>query len=400
MRRLDSTTAVEAAPTPHDFNRTGGLPTWLRVTLILFTSVALFDDLRSFNTLSQSTPHWAFLAVQLIFAYGSLALVAWRPAVAGTTLLIPMVLSLVTYNFPTVLVCAILVTVAVAATLSRPAVAVHTAVLLVWALAITSRAGNTDYLWILGLPLGIGLVAGLGVRHFVLQHRQATARLRNIEVTHQQLREQERLALARDLHDVVAHELTLVTMQAAGAHRQEDPSVLHRTISTMDEAARSGLRELRTLLEILRETPGAAHRDDSSSGLTTGSLEDVMSSLRGSLEAAGFEVEMHSGGSLHQLPTTVRGTAARIMQEATTNIIKYAPVGSACSMNVTLEGRSLLIRTRNALSHARRVAQVETPLASGYGLHGIQERVAFLNGDVNYGPREGHWILHVRIPFA
>ena len=125
-----------------------------------------------------------------------------------------------------------------------------------------------------------------------------------------------------------------------------------------------------------------------------------MTSLRGSLEAAGFSVDMHADSSFDRVPTTVRGTAARILQEATTNIIKYAPVGSACSMHVTLQNKSLVIRTHNALAHARRAAQDESPMASGYGLHGIQERVAFLNGDVTYGPQDGKWILNVRIPFA
>ncbi|MFH7467809.1 sensor histidine kinase, partial [Pseudomonas syringae group genomosp. 7] len=92
----------------------------------------------------------------------------------------------------------------------------------------------------------------------------------------------------------------------------------------MDSAARSGLHELRTLLHILRDSPGAPDERDSSSGLTTGSLYGVARALAASLERAALVPELELGDGLDEIPTSIRGTAARVLQEASTNMIKYA----------------------------------------------------------------------------
>lgn len=382
------------------FNRTSPLPVWLRVTLVLFAAIALFDDLRALEPEDHAATTTVLVAVQMILSYGSLALVAWRPGIASALLLVPLVLALFTHSYAFTLICAVIITIATVSMLPRTLTLLYSVVLATWTITAVVVESTTDALWLMGTPLVIGVVIGVALRFFVIQHRENKARLRSIEAAHQQLREQERLELARDLHDVVAHELTLVTMQAAGAHRQNDPAVLHETISTMENAARSGLQELRTLLHILRESPGAASRNDSSSGLTTGSLENLLDSLSASLTASGFSVTVKTVDGFDKLPTSVRGTAARILQEASTNIIKYAPAGSECLLSLTTDSNSVMIRTENELQHSYRPSYGEYPLTSGYGLHGIQERVALLNGEVTYGAQDGRWVLDVRIPFT
>lgn len=382
------------------FNRTSPLPVWLRVTLVLFAAIALFDDLRALEPEDHAATTTVLVAAQMILSYGSLALVAWRPGVASTVLLVPLVLALFTHSYAFTLICAVIVTIATVSMLPRTLTLVYSLVLATWTITAVVVESTTDALWLMGTPLVVGVVIGVALRFFVIQHRENKTRLRSIEAAHQQLREQERLELARDLHDVVAHELTLVTMQAAGSHRQNDPAVLHETISTMENAARSGLQELRTLLHILRESPGAVSRNENSSGLTTGSLENLLGSLSASLTAAGFSVTVNTLDGFDTLPTTVRGTAARILQEASTNIIKYAPAGSACLLSLTRDANSVMVRTENELQHSRGPEYGEHPMTSGYGLHGIQERVALLNGDVTYGPQDGRWVLDVRIPFG
>ncbi len=382
------------------FNRTSPLPVWLRVTLVLFAAIALFDDLRALEPEDHAATTTVLVAAQMILSYGSLALVAWRPGVASTVLLVPLVLALFTHSYAFTLICAVIVTIATVSMLPRTLTLVYSLVLATWTITAVVVESTTDALWLMGTPLVVGVVIGVALRFFVIQHRENKTRLRSIEAAHQQLREQERLELARDLHDVVAHELTLVTMQAAGSHRQNDPAVLHETISTIENAARSGLQELRTLLHILRESPGAVSRNENSSGLTTGSLENLLDSLSASLTAAGFSVTVNTLDGFDTLPTTVRGTAARILQEASTNIIKYAPAGSACLLSLTRDANSVMVRTENELQHSRGPEYGEYPMTSGYGLHGIQERVALLNGDVTYGPQDGRWVLDVRIPFG
>ncbi|MEX3509680.1 histidine kinase [Kocuria carniphila] len=382
------------------FNRTSPLPVWLRVTLVLFAAIALFDDLRALESVDQAPATMVVIAVQMILGYVSLALIAWRPGIASALLLVPLALALFTHNYGFTLICAVIVTIATVSMLPRVMTIIYSVILATWTITAVVVESTTDVLWIMGTPLVTGVLIGVALRFFVIQHRENKARLRSIEAAHQQLREQERLELARDLHDVVAHELTLVTMQAAGSHRQNDPVVLHDTISTMENAARSGLQELRTLLHILRESPGAVSRNDNSSGLTTGSLESLVDSLSASLTAAGFSVTVNTVDGFEKLPTSVRGTAARILQEASTNIIKYAPAGSTCLLSLTTDANSVMIRTENELQQSYRSDDGEFPMTSGYGLHGIQERVALLNGEVTYGPQDDRWVLDVRIPFG
>lgn len=396
---------VIAAPNPptsvrEGLNRTSPLPVWLRVTLVLFAAIALFDDLRALDPADHAPAYMVVVAVQMILSYGALALVAWRPSIASALLVVPLILALITHNYGFTLICAVIVTTATVSMLPRGMTLVYSAALAAWTITAVVVESTTDALWLMGTPLVLGVLIGVALRFFVIQHRENKARLRSIEAAHQQLREQERLELARDLHDVVAHELTLVTMQAAGAHRQKDPAVLHETISTMENAARSGLQELRTLLHILRDSPGAVSRDDNSSGLTTGSLENLLDSLSASLTASGFSVTVNTMEGFDKLPTSVRGTAARILQEASTNIIKYAPAGSECLLSLTTDSNSVKIRTENELRHSDQSSYGEYPMTSGYGLHGIQERVALLNGEVTYGAQDRRWVLDVRIPFT
>ncbi len=400
LRRVVIAAPAGSTSVREGFNRTSPLPVWLRVTLVLFAAIALFDDLRALESVDQAPATMVVIAVQMILGYVSLALIAWRPGIASALLLVPLALALFTHNYGFTLICAVIVTIATVSMLPRVMTIIYSVILAAWTITAVVVESTTDVLWIMGTPLVTGVLIGVALRFFVIQHRENKARLRSIEAAHQQLREQERLELARDLHDVVAHELTLVTMQAAGSHRQNDPVVLHDTISTMENAARSGLQELRTLLHILRESPGAVSRNDNSSGLTTGSLESLVDSLSASLTAAGFSVTVNTVDGFEKLPTSVRGTAARILQEASTNIIKYAPAGSTCLLSLTTDANSVMIRTENKLQQSYRSDDGEFPMTSGYGLHGIQERVALLNGEVTYGPQDDRWVLDVRIPFG
>ncbi|WP_325162659.1 sensor histidine kinase [Kocuria rhizophila] len=388
--------------------RTSTMPSWLRIVLVLFAAVALFDDLHALDWPALSPGQRVLTPAWIVLSYGAVALLAWSAVAGAAAIALSYALCLVLDEYSITLLCGCVVMVAALAMLERTAMLVHLAVTAVWIAVTAWVLESTDFLWALGLPLGIAALIGVAVRFFLGQYRLSTRRLAAMEATHQRLREQERLALARDLHDVVAHELTLVTMQAAGSQRQSDPEELHRTIDTMDTAARSGLTELRTLLHILRDSPGSSDTDPdpdgpeergNASGLTTGSLHGVAQALEGSLERAGLLPRFELGEGVDDLPTSIRGTAARVMQEAVTNMIKYAPTGSRCLVRMSVRGSTLHIHTENRIPH-RAVELDHRELASGFGLRGIHERVALLDGEVAYGPRNHVWHLDVRIPFS
>ncbi|WP_144997291.1 sensor histidine kinase [Kocuria marina] len=376
------------------------MPSWLRVVVVLFAAVALLDDLRSMPW-SFMPPAPAVLSSSfLVLSYGAVALLAWSPLASAVAITLSYVLAMVLHDYALALLCGCVVMVAVLAMLSRGTALAHLAITATWMVVSAGVLRNSDFVWTVGIPLGVSALIGAAVRFFVTQYRLNTRRLAVLEVTHQRLREQERLALARDLHDVVAHELTLVTMQAAGSHRQQDPGELHRTIDMMDSAARSGLHELRTLLHILRDSPGAPDERDSSSGLTTGSLYGVARALAASLERAALVPELELGDGLDEIPTSIRGTAARVLQEASTNMIKYAPTGSRCALRVFVRDGAVHVHAENQIRRGAGTDSGRRELTSAFGLRGIQERVALLNGQVEYGPRNAVWHLDVRIPVA
>ncbi|WP_062735110.1 sensor histidine kinase [Kocuria turfanensis] len=224
--------------------------------------------------------------------------------------------------------------------------------------------------------------------------------MRDLEILNERLREDERQALARDLHDVVAHELTLITMQTMSRRRSEDVGELHQVLETVEGAARSALHELRVLLRLLRDENDGDHpRDVTGAGLAIGSLDQVVTSLAASLRDLRFDPQVELTGDLEATPTTVRGTAARILQEAVTNIIKYAPRGSRCLISVATDDHELKLRVTNPLPRSSpHAAGRSSELSSGLGLRGITERVSLLGGHAESGPEGGQWVLDVCLP--
>ncbi|MDO4918262.1 sensor histidine kinase [Kocuria sp.] len=399
-------TDAPADPDKKPGARARAMPSWLRIVAVLFAAVALFDDLRALDWTSLSPSAAALTSAWIVMSYGAVALLAWSAAASATAIALSYALCLVLDEYSITLLCGCVVMVGAVAMLRRAALLAHLAVTVAWVAVTAWMLDGTDFFWALGLPLGIAALVGVAVRFFVGEYRLNARRLAAMEATHERLREQERLALARDLHDVVAHELTLVTMQAAGSQRQTDPTELHRTIDTMDTAARSGLTELRTLLHLLRDPhgpapDGAAEAGErgSASGLTTGSLHGVAQTLESSLERAGLHPQFVLDEGVDDIPTSIRGTAARVLQEASTNMIKYAPTGSPCLVRMTAVDSTVHIHTENRVSPGTQELD-HRELSSGFGLRGIRERVALLDGRVDYGAHDHTWHLDVRIPVS
>ena len=125
----------------------------------------------------------------------------------------------------------------------------------------------------------------------------------------------------------------------------------------------------------------------------------MVTSLAASLQDLSFEPDVVVTGDLEAMPTTVRGTAARILQEAVTNIIKYAPRGSRCRIEVTADDHELRLLVINPLPWTTKpVDGTLSELSSGLGLRGIAERVSLLGGHAESGAADGQWVLDVCLP--
>ena len=189
----------------------------------------------------------------------------------------------------------------------------------------------------------------------------------------------ERLRIARDLHDAVGHQLALINVQAGVAAHLLDarPGEAREALSHVRHASRTALGELRDTIGLLRQPGDQLAPVEPVPGLT--GLPDLLDTFRRS----GLAVSASGVGDASDLPVPVDLTAHRVVQEALTNVCKHA---GAVAVHLLLRrtDEALTIRVENAPGTPARGAA-----AAGLGLVGMRERVTALGGSLEAGPRPG-----------
>ena len=184
---------------------------------------------------------------------------------------------------------------------------------------------------------------------------------------------EERARMARELHDIVSHNLSVVVLQAAGARAAgNDTSALAK----IEQSGREALVEMRRLLGVLREDD---HGTDLAPQPGIGQLEQLAESVG----TVGLSVEVSVGSGCEELPPAVELSVYRIVQEALTNVLKHAQASRA-EVRVQREGDLLMVTVLDDGVH--KAYEGET---GGNGLIGMRERVALFGGDLRTGPQEG-----------
>ena len=204
---------------------------------------------------------------------------------------------------------------------------------------------------------------------------------------------EERLRIARDLHDVVAHHIALVNVQAGVAAHVMDkrPDQAKEALSHVREASRSALNELRATVGLLRQSGDPEAPTEPAPGLDR--LEDLVGTFRN----AGLPVEVACAERATGLPAAVDLAAYRIIQEALTNVRKHAGVEATAEVSVVRVGPNIEV---TVLDDGPGTEQ-PSPDSGGHGLLGMRERVAAFGGCCSAGPRYGggfrvHAILPVQ----
>ena len=197
---------------------------------------------------------------------------------------------------------------------------------------------------------------------------------------------EERLRIAQELHDVVAHSMSVIAVQAGvGAHViDERPEEARATLAAISATSRQALAEMRRMLGVLRDSEGVR------SSTPAPGLVDLPR-LVDDVRAAGVPASLHVEGHADSVHSGVELSAYRVVQEALTNVIKHA--GSPTRVDVTVrhepgvlavevrdDGRGLAARSRNG------GADDEGP---GHGLVGMRERVELWGGELSVGPCPG-----------
>src|SRR4051812_34463425 len=198
---------------------------------------------------------------------------------------------------------------------------------------------------------------------------------------------EERLRIARELHDVVAHSMSLIAVQAGvGAHViHTDPAAAEQALETIADTSRQALEQTRSMLGMLRdETEGGTRPPTQGLADLPALVEDV--------RAAGLDVELISQGEAKDLDAAVSLTAYRIVQESLTNVIKHSEATTA-TVAVTATHAGVTIEVVDP--GPRR----QTPsTTSGHGLVGLGERVRLVGGTVEYGARGPGFCVHADLP--
>ncbi|GGQ16987.1 sensor histidine kinase [Streptomyces roseolilacinus] len=193
---------------------------------------------------------------------------------------------------------------------------------------------------------------------------------------------EERLRIARDLHDVVAHHIALVNVQAGVAAHVMDrrPDQAKEALAHVREASRSALDELRATVGLLRQSGDPKAPTEPAPGLAV--LDDLLDTFR----HAGLPVRVARTDHGTHLPAAVDLAAYRIIQEALTNVRKHAGTDVTAEVSVLRVGRTVEV---TVLDDGGGPAPAPADTAGGHGLVGMRERVTALGGALTTGPRYG-----------
>jgi signal transduction histidine kinase len=363
-------------------------------------STVMFTD---FMNTAQPTPPRGMLALGYALALlHTLPLVA-RRRFPGTVLALCVAsgLAVATLGMPDLLGLAILVAVySVAAYADRWVSLAGLAAAELGSAAVQLTPGRFNAPTVVTNALVIAAAWLLG--HFVGVRRAYTARLEQTAELERARAEQarqavaeERLRLARELHDVVAHSISVIAVQSGvGAHvAKTQPEEAAKALAAIEATSRAALTELRRLLGVLRQ------EDEPQGDLAPVPGLADLDGLLAEVAKAGLAVRLQVEGRPAQLPAGVDLSAYRIVQEALTNVVKHAGPARAqvtiryrdheVMVEVTDDGRGAAAPTGDGRARV------------GHGLIGMRERVAVFGGDLEVGPRPGGGFrVAARLPLA
>jgi len=243
------------------------------------------------------------------------------------------------------------------------------------------------------------LLAAGAVGAYIAARRQWLAAESDRAVRAEQAREEEtrrrvdaeRIRLAREMHDVVAHSMAMINVQATAAGMQlvADPASAAAAIQAIRTASKSGLRELRAILEVLRPADGP------DAAVPEPDLRAI-AALVEATSAAGTPTTLEPAGPLIPLPQPVALAAYRIVQESLTNVVRHAGQVTT-TVSLRHDGGSLYVDVVND----RGPAPAAFSDGTGTGLAGMRERAAALGGTLDAGPRPGGgFAVRARLPIA
>ena len=215
------------------------------------------------------------------------------------------------------------------------------------------------------------------------RRRREEAEARQHRLARQAVTE-ERLRIARELHDVVAHSMTVIAVQAGTGRMVIDDDVDHarRALRSIEDTSKRALEEMRRLLGVLRaDSPEAA-------ALAPVPTLDDLDRLVAHAVEGGTPVDLRVDGDPRPVPAGVELAAYRILQEALTNVRRHAP-GAPAHVRLGYADDALVVEVENRLADGGTAGGAAGAAAAGHGLLGMRERVSVYGGAFEAGPGPG-----------
>ncbi|WP_433468918.1 sensor histidine kinase [Spirillospora sp. CA-128828] len=387
--------------------------TWWREAAITATAFALCllgGVMRIDDTLSPPPPAAYFIAVvscAVLPLRHRAPLAAMAATTAGGVLVAPLGLLMT----PLIVAPAVITAYSLAVRTERRTVSAVTLISAALLVAATPLFG--DFSWKdasrMGAVAAFPLIAGV-LGHSTQNRRAYLAAVEERAFRAEQSRDSEarrrvadeRVRIARELHDLVAHQITLANAQATVAAHLFDvrPEQTRKSLKELVETTGDALDELRATVGLLRQSGDAAAPAEPAPGLSR--LPTLLESFR----RAGLEVSVHQEGTARPLPPGLDLTAYRIVQEALTNVTKHAGTGSARvrfawnrdRVTITVADDGGGARTAPTASTGAS-ASTATDRPPGYGLIGMRERATAVGGHLSAGRRpEGGFLVSTELP--
>jgi signal transduction histidine kinase len=202
----------------------------------------------------------------------------------------------------------------------------------------------------------------------------------------------ERARIARELHDIVGHHLSVIVLQAAGVRASGKPA--GAALEKIENSARQALEETSRLLDVLRDP-------DEVAGVAPQPAIGELDALAASVRAAGLPVNLVIDGNLAALPAVVGVSVYRIVQEALTNVLKHAgPARAEVAIGREQDTVTIEVTDDGAGQHGNE-QHGNGSGGGGHGLAGMRERAAVFGGELTAGPRPGGgFAVRVRLPLG
>lgn len=392
--RITARNVLKIGPSP--------VPLWISFVLAVFVTVSAFDDARLFLTADQSVDNgWLKWAGTIAYWAVWMALAFLPRAVAPLFVAMLLVMLLQTQSGgPLLLAFAALAVSGYRASTRSVAVMVSGFLVwqIVWVLAVAHLGSTTLWAYV---PTTLLLVTpGLAIKMLRERAVQAERARHTAEEESARAALEQRTALARELHDVVTHGLTMIAVQANLGALSRDSEEKNHALGEIGGMARSSLDDLRLLLQTMRtEDSAALELKETETRVKTSpaviDLAECVADSQKRLNNLGFPTRIFTSGDLAQTPKGLRPTVQRVLQEGATNAIKHTGGGSECEISLSVHADRLELVMKNQLTPGKPRLPV-----SGTGLVGLRERISRLGGTIDTGPKNGWWILRMEVPFT